>query len=60
MYKCEVIKHSIPFSQCVDDAKFWMNIDEYEKSKDGYYARLKLLEQVDTERLSLDVLKNMD
>ena len=58
MYKCEVVKHSMPFAECVDDAKFWIDIDEYEKSKDGYYARLKLLEQVDTERLSLDVLKN--
>ena len=56
MYKCEVVKHS--FAECIDDARFWIDIDEYEKSKDGYYARLKLLEQVDTERLSLDVLKD--
>ena len=56
MYKCEVVKHSMPFSQCIDDAVFWIDIDEYEKSKGGLYARLKLLEQVDTERLSLDIL----
>ena len=56
MYKCEVMKHSMPFSQCIDDAIFWIDTDEYEKSKGGLYARLKLLEQVDTERLSLDVL----
>ena len=57
MYKCEVVKHSMPFSQCIDDAKFWIDINEYEKSKKGKYARLRLLEQVNTERLSLDSLK---
>lgn len=58
MYKCEVIKHSMPFSACVDDGHFWIDRDEYEKSKSGEYARLKLLEQVDTMRLSLDMLKS--
>lgn len=57
MYKCEVVKHSMPFSECIDDAAFWVDIDEYEKAKGGLYARLKLLEQVDTERLNLDALK---
>ena len=57
MYKCEVAKHSMPFSECVDDANFWMDVDEYKKSKGGLYARLKLLEQVNTDRLSLDALK---
>ena len=56
MYKCEIVRHSMLFSDCVDDAKFWIDKNEYEKSKDGFYARLKLLEQVDTEQLSLDVL----
>lgn len=57
MYKCEVVRHSMPFVECIDDARFWIDIDEYEKSKGGYYARLKLLEQVCTERLCLDALK---
>ena len=57
MYKCEVVKHSMLFSDCVDDAEFWIDIDEYEKSKNGFYARLKLLGQVDTDKLTLDVLK---
>ena len=52
------MKHSMPFSECVDDAIFWIDINEYEKSKDGLYARLKLLEQADTESLSLEALKN--
>ncbi|NMB02698.1 MAG: HNH endonuclease [Firmicutes bacterium] len=54
MYKCEVTKHSVPFSECIDDAQFWIDHDEYEKSKVGLYARLKLLDQVDTNRLSLE------
>jgi 5-methylcytosine-specific restriction protein A len=57
MYKCEVVKHSMPFSECVDDGVFWINRDEYEKSKAGNYARLKLLEQVDTMYLCLENLK---
>lgn len=56
MYKCEVVKCSMPFSECIDDKDFWMNISEYEKSKGGLYARLKLLEQVDTNYLSLEFL----
>ena len=58
MYKCEVVRHSMPFSECVDDAEFWKDSDEYKNSQDGFYARLKLLQQVDTDRLSLDALKD--
>ncbi len=57
MYKCEVVQHSMPFSECIDDSIFWIDRDEYEKSKVGEYARLKLLEQVDTMQLCLDNLK---
>lgn len=58
MYKCEVVRHSIPFSECIDDSMFWIDPNEYEKSKSGEYARLKLLEQVDTPYLSLTALKS--
>lgn len=58
MYKCEVVRHSMSFVECIDDRKFWIDIDEYEKAKEGYYARLKLLDQVNTEQLSLDALKS--
>lgn len=58
MYKCEVVRHSVSFSECVDDAIFWIDREEYEKSKAGDYARLKLIEQVDTMNLSLEALKN--
>ena len=58
MYKCEVVKHSMPFSECIDDEAFWIDKNEYEKSKSGDYARLKLLEQVDTALLGLEALKS--
>lgn len=56
MYKCEVLKCEMPFGECVDDEVFWANKDEYEGSKSGKYARLKLLEQVDTPKLHLSAL----
>lgn len=57
MYKCEVIKCDMPFSDCIDDRLFWKDLNEYRKSLAGKYARLKLIEQVDTDYLSLDALK---
>lgn len=58
MYKCEVIQHSIPYSEIAqnDDVNLWKNMDEYEKSKTRTYVRLKLLGQVNTEKLSLNAL----
>lgn len=56
MYKCEVVKCDMLFSECVDDSKFWINFEEYRKSQNGKYARLKLIEQVDTAYLGLSHL----
>ena len=56
MYKTEVIKKDMLFSQCQDDREFWKKIDNYEISQSGKYARLKLIAQVDTENLALDKL----
>ena len=47
----------MPFSECIDDRIFWLDVEEYEKSQLGIYARLKLLEQVNTDSLSLEKLK---
>lgn len=55
-YKCVVLKHSMPFSERVDDEIFWKNRKEYEKSKSMRFARLKLEGEVDTDRLSLEAL----
>lgn len=47
----------MPFSECTDDREFWIDIETYEKAKEGDYVRLKLVEQVDREELSLENLK---
>lgn len=56
MYKCEVIIEDMPFEECQDDKEFWIIQEEYEKAKTGKYARLKLLEQVDSDYLRLNRL----
>ena len=57
MYKCEVVKHTMPFSECIDDSAFWVDAEEYKVSQEGHYARLRLLAQVDTDKLCLEALK---
>ena len=57
MYKTEVRAINMPFDQCTDDKVFWKNIEEYNRSKEGEYARLELLEQADNDYLSLPKLK---
>lgn len=39
------------------DESFWFIKEEYEKSLDGYFSRLKLIEQVDSEYVKLSYLK---
>lgn len=56
MFKTEVVKINMPFIEITDDKEFWKDINEYEKSKEGKFSRLKLIEQVDTEYLSLEKL----
>ena len=56
MYKCEVEKHSMLFSQCIDDKEFWKDINKYNRGKDGYFVRLRLIEEVDNDKLKLEHL----
>ena len=57
MYKCEVVQSDKQFEDCVDDSAFWKDIDEYKKSQDGKYARLKLISQVDSKMLKYEYLE---
>ncbi|WP_461868042.1 HNH endonuclease [Faecalimonas sp.] len=57
MYKTMVIKEAMGANEIVNDSKFWLDIDEYRKALSGKYARLKLIEQVDSDKLALDYLK---
>lgn len=56
MFKTVVEKTGLNISEIVDDKEFWYDISEYEKAIAGNYVRLKLVEQVDTEMLSLSHL----
>lgn len=57
MYKTEVIKTHLTKDQIQNDYEFWYHKDEYTNSLDGYFARLKLIEQVNRNELSLEILK---
>lgn len=53
MYKAKVTKINMNFNEITDDKEFWINIEEYNKSKSRKYTRLVLLEQVDNKKLEL-------
>ena len=57
MYKTKVINESMHADEIVDDREFWIDINEFTKALNGRYARLKLVEQVDSDKLSLEYLK---
>lgn len=56
MYKAQVDKVKLDSSQIVNDEEFWIDKSEYSKSLSGNYARLRLINQVDDDRLSLELL----
>ncbi len=45
-YKTIVEKINMTFDEIEDDREFWKDIDEYEKSKNGKFSRLRLLKEV--------------
>lgn len=55
-YKCKVIKLGIDFSQVRNDEEYWRDKYEYEKSLGGKFFNLQLIEEVDSEKLSLQLL----
>lgn len=57
MYKTFVEAESLSPSEIVDDKKFWYKTEEYEKGLEGKFARLRLIEQVNTNKLSLEELQ---
>ena len=56
-FKTKVEKVNMTFLECVDDKEFWMDTSKYEQAKEGYFVRLRLIEQADREELSLEHLK---
>lgn len=59
-YKTIVEKIDIPFSEINDDHEFWRNEEEYQKSKECKYVRLKLIKEVFNESLSYENLKKLN
>lgn len=59
MFKTIVTRVNMKFEEITDDKEFWIKQEEYDKSKEGYYTRLKLLNEADNPMLSLPyLLKN--
>ncbi len=56
-YKCQIQKLNISFNDIRDDEEYWQDKREYEKSQEGVFFRLKLIEQIDSDALSLKSLQ---
>lgn len=56
MYKTKVIEINKVFTECQDDKEFWFDLGEYESAKSKKFCRIKLIEQVNSEKLSLELL----
>jgi 5-methylcytosine-specific restriction protein A len=55
-YKCKVTALNKSASEIRDDKAYWLNQEEYEKSLGGKFFNLELIEEVDSEKLSLPLL----
>lgn len=53
MFKAKVEVINMSFNAITDDKGFWKIMEEYEKAKDGKYCRLRLIEQADSDMLTL-------
>ena len=55
-YKCRVAELDKSSAHIRDDKEYWLNQNEYEKSLNGKFFKLQLIEEVDSEKLSLPFL----
>ena len=55
-YKCKVEKKNMTFDKIRDDKEYWKDLVAYEKSLNGKFMKLTLIEQVDNEKLNLENL----
>lgn len=56
-YKCLVEKIDLTFPNIRDDQNYWIDLNEYYNSLNGYFMRLKLVDQIYNENLSLTNLR---
>ena len=57
MFKSIVEKINIPVSEIIEDKEFWVDLNQYNNSKEYKYFRIRLIEKVDSNELSLEYLK---
>lgn len=57
MYKTRVEKIDMDSCEIVNDKEYWYILDEYYKSLNGFFVRVKLVNYVDDNMRSLDYLK---
>lgn len=56
IFKTIVDKININFEDMTDDKEFWIDKQAYEELENCKYSRLRLLQNIDTEKLELDML----
>ena len=56
MFKTIVDKININFEDMTDDKEFWIDKQAYEERENCKYSRLRLLKNIDSEKLELDML----
>jgi 5-methylcytosine-specific restriction protein A len=57
-YKVEVLEGLVKDNNIVNDKKFWVDEEKFEKSKEYDFTRIRLLDEVDTSELSLSKLRD--
>ena len=60
VFKTQVIRTNMKYSDCIDDVEFWTDMKLYELSKSEDHARLLLLAQADRDELSLRRLESVE
>lgn len=56
-YKTTISKVLMTREEAVDDKEFWFETDKYDKARDGYFARFRLLEATNTDQLNWENLR---
>ncbi|AOZ99156.1 HNH endonuclease [Flavobacterium commune] len=56
-YKCIIEKINLSKHNIRDDKNYWKNFEEYQKSINGTFMRLRLMDQISNEKLKLENLK---
>lgn len=57
MYKTQVVAVSMQFQEITDDKEYWIDIERYNRERQGLYVRLQLIEQADNDNLVLEKLR---